>query len=178
MSVRLFYLTSSDEITQSADFQERDQTVHVLDLLRDLLPPPSSSDADSYPTRIPLYTGLLLAHALRGIFHPSAPIYPIASRFLLQRPVLDERDVPLLYGMLYSANDEWRREQGWMVRFLAEGCAGELEWRVLRRRHTWDLVATLFGSASETIVRLGVLQVCALVRCSCETDARCRSWLI
>ena len=114
-----------------------------------------------------MYTTLLLAHAVRGLFHPAAPIYPIASRFLLQRPALDIRDIPLLYGMLYSASVDggWRKEQAWILRFLADGTVGELEWRVLRRRHTWDLIATVFGASADPAVRWGILQV-SIVPCS------------
>ncbi|KAH7101182.1 ribosome 60S biogenesis N-terminal-domain-containing protein [Auriculariales sp. MPI-PUGE-AT-0066] len=151
----------------SIAFQERDQTMYILNLLRDTIPTPPNDAKSTCPERVPLYTTLLLAHALRGLYHPAAPIYPITSRFLLQRDALDVRDVPLLYSMLYSAATDgaWRREQAWILRFLADGTAGELEWRVLRRRHTWDLVATLFGSTSDQAVRSGVLQLLANLTC-------------
>lgn len=141
-------------------FHEQPQTVHILDLLRDLLPRPTLTEP-AYHRRLPLYATLLLAHASRGVFQPSSPTYPLTARFLLQRPEFDATDVPMLYGMLYSSSDDWRREQVWMLRFIADGMLGGAEWRVFKRRHTWDLLATLFESTGEkdTHVRPGVLHV-------------------
>lgn len=54
--------------------------------------------------------------------------------------------------MLYSTleNDfgskegSWKRERIWMLKFLADGMRGSIDWAVLQRRHTWDLLATMF----------------------------------
>ena len=135
--------------------QEKPHVLHILNLLKDL-PPCAPSDIP----RLPTYTTLLLAHAFRALFYPSNFIYPLTARFLLQRPALDASDVPLLFGMLYSAADEWKKERAWIVRFLADGMAGSEEWRVLRRRHTWDLLASLFQAEDrDRALRRGVLEV-------------------
>lgn len=77
--------------------------------------------------------------------------------------MLDTTDVPLLFGMLYSSSDEnWKKERGWMIRFLADGMVGSEDWRVLKRRHTWDLLASLFQSADgsqDGALRMGILEV-------------------
>jgi nucleolar pre-ribosomal-associated protein 1 len=54
----------------------------------------------------------------------------------------------MLYGMLYSSSDDWRRERSWILKFIADAMlgAGDEEWKVFRRRHTWDLLAGLFQS--------------------------------
>jgi nucleolar pre-ribosomal-associated protein 1 len=121
------------------------------------------ADAAEPPRQLPTYTTLLLMHALRAIFSPSNFIYPVTARFLLQRPTLDTTDVPMLFGMLYSSSDDnWKKERGWMIRFLADGMVGSEDWRVLKRRHTWDLLASLFQStdaADDNALRLGVLEV-------------------
>ena len=90
-------------------------------------------------------------------------MYPLTSRFLLQRPELDKGDVPMLFSLLYSSSDDWRKERAWIVRFLADGMKSSQDWKVLTRRHTWDLLATLFqASDTDSALRIGILDVCPL----------------
>ncbi|KAG6897168.1 hypothetical protein C0992_003674 [Termitomyces sp. T32_za158] len=139
---------------ENADLQERPHVLHVLTLLKDALPVPSNGP----PRRLPSHTTLLLAHSLRGIFYPSNFMYPITARFLLQRPELDTSDVPLLYNMLYSSSDEWKKERGWIIRFLSDGMMSSDDWKVLKGRHTWDLLASLFQSSQDDrALRAGIL---------------------
>lgn len=62
----------------------------------------------------------LFAHAFRTIGEPSSYLYPLISAFLLRRPTMDFRDVPMLYDMLYAAGQGSKRERRWMVRFLRD----------------------------------------------------------
>ncbi|GJE99428.1 ribosome 60S biogenesis N-terminal-domain-containing protein [Phanerochaete sordida] len=150
-------------ILQNADMQEQPHVVYVLELLKNIY----SDDSPEQPPRIPAYTTLHLAHALRGVFYPATFTYPLTSRFLLQRHEFDVNDVPLLYSTLYSAGDQWKKERTWIVRFLAEGMVGRQEWRVLKRRHTWDLLATMFQSEShDQTFRRNVLEVLASLTCN------------
>lgn len=135
--------------------QERPHVLHILDLLKNVL----SKTSEDVP-RVPAYSTLLLAHALRGVFYPATFTYPLTARFLLQRPELDVHDVPMLFGMLYSASDEWKKERWWIVRLIAEGMIGGDEWKVLERRHTWDLLASLFQAEDKDMpLRRGILEV-------------------
>jgi len=136
--------------------QEKSQTLYVLHLLKNIMhPTPNHS-----PRRLPTYTTLILLHALRAIFYPSNFIYPRTARFLLQRPEIDIGDVPMLFSMLYSSSDEWKKERGWIIRMLADGMVSTADWRVLKRRHTWDLLASLFqGSQKDKALRAGILEV-------------------
>ena len=94
--------------------------------------------------QLPSYATLILSHAIRGVFYPSNFIYPLTARFLLQRPELDIKDVTLLYGMLYSGSDDWKRQRTWIVRFLGDGLNNEQDWEIMKSRHTWDLLASIF----------------------------------
>ncbi|KAF9445509.1 hypothetical protein P691DRAFT_805556 [Macrolepiota fuliginosa MF-IS2] len=157
-------LASMLKCIESEDFQEKAHVMHVLNLLKNLLPPPQ---ADEPPRRLPSYTTLILAYALRGIFYPSNFIYPLTARFLLQRPELDDNDVPMLYSMLYSNADDWKKERSWIIRFLADGMASSDDWKVLKRRHTWDLLASLFQSSeSDHALRRGAFEVIANLTCN------------
>ncbi|KAJ8490078.1 hypothetical protein ONZ51_g2525 [Trametes cubensis] len=148
---------------EHADLQEKPHVMHILNLLKDLTTSAPTEDAP----RLPAYTTLLLAHAFRGVFYPSNFIYPLTARFLLQRPTLDAADVPMLYGMLYSSSDDWKKERVWIVRFLSDGIVANDEWRILKRRHTWDLLASLFQSEErDRTLRRGVLEVLANATCN------------
>lgn len=143
---------------QSADMQEKPHVIYLLNLLRDQMP---TLIGGSGPPRLPTYASLVLCHALRGIFYPSNFIYPLTARFLLQRAELDSQDVPMLLGMLYSnSDDNWRRERAWIVRFLADGMTSAQDWKISRKRHTWDLVASMFqGFSQDHALRNGILEV-------------------
>ncbi|KAJ7069818.1 ribosome 60S biogenesis N-terminal-domain-containing protein [Mycena amicta] len=148
-----------------ADMQEQPHVVYVLNILRNTLPSSSAGPL----RRLPSYTTLVLAHALRGIFYPSNFIYPVTARFLLQRPTLDTTDVPLLYGMLYNSGDDWKKERGWIIRFISDGMMSTDDWRVLKRRHTWELLAGLFQSSEHAIsLRSSILEVLANLTCNTQ----------
>jgi nucleolar pre-ribosomal-associated protein 1 len=111
-------------------FHERDQLVYTLRLIRHVLPSPDTDDtvdaARPHDTaRLPTLTSLFIAHALRAIANPGHFLYPLTSRFLLQRPTFDAYDVPMLFGMLYSYSDEFKRERGWIIRLLRDGVRSE-----------------------------------------------------
>lgn len=135
---------------------EKPHVLHILNLLKDQY---RHSPSQLTPDRLPTYTTLHLSHSLRGVFYPSQFTYPMSARYLLQRPELDVSDVPMLYATLYSADDQWKRDRAWMVRFLGDGMVGKAEWKVLRRRHTWDLVASQFQATADRAFRQGALKV-------------------
>ncbi|KAI0092903.1 ribosome 60S biogenesis N-terminal-domain-containing protein [Irpex rosettiformis] len=150
-------------VLQDADFQERPHVLYILDLLRDVY---AKNTPDQHAPRLPVYITLHLAHALRGVFYPSNFTYPLTARFLLQRPELDTNDMPLLYSMLYSVSDQWRKERAWIVRFMSDGMVGRQEWKILRKRHTWDLLASMFHSEeSDLHLRRSILELLANLTC-------------
>ncbi|KAI0938875.1 hypothetical protein AcW1_004074 [Taiwanofungus camphoratus] len=149
-------------ILQDADMHEKPYVDYILNLLKNLLFGIEGSDSP----RLSAFATLLLAHALRGIFYPSNFIYPLTARFLLQRPEIDDHDVPMLFGMLYSSSDEWKKERGWIVRFLSDGMVSSEEWKVMKRRHTWDLLASLFQSEGDHILKRGILELLANLTCN------------
>ncbi|KAF8122115.1 hypothetical protein EV363DRAFT_1301417 [Boletus edulis] len=154
----LCQIANLEESVQKYDMHETPQVLYVFHLLKNVLHPPSN--VGDPPRRLPTFTTLILLHALRGIFYPSNFIYPRTARFLLQRPELDVSDVPMLFGMLYSNSDDWKKERGWMLRMLGDGMASTDDWKVLRRRHTWDLVASLFQSSrNDSAMHAGILEV-------------------
>lgn len=134
---------------------EKGQVLHILNLLRDVVAPLS----DKAVARLSPLMTLILAHALRGVFYPANFVYPISIRFLLQRPALDPSDVPVLYDMLYSNSNVWKKERIWIIGFLEDGLLESMGWRTLKRRHTWDLLASMFQDSQDHALRHPVLKV-------------------
>ncbi|KAG1740308.1 ribosome 60S biogenesis N-terminal-domain-containing protein [Suillus lakei] len=148
-----------------SDMQEKQHALYIFNLLKNLIKPSS----DGSPLRLPSFASLILSHALRGVFYPSNFIYPRTARFLLQRPELDVTDVPMLYGMLYGSSDDWKKERGWIVRFLSDGMMSTEDWKVLKRRHTWELLASLVqSSVRDQVLRRAVLEVLANLTCNVQ----------
>jgi nucleolar pre-ribosomal-associated protein 1 len=119
-------------IGQVTAFQERPQLLQTLRQLRHSIPAPTqiaSTDPDAQPQtkipRLPTIMSLFFAHTLRALASPSHFLYPLASRFLLQRPTFDAADVPMLYGCLYASGEGWKRERGWIVRLIRDGMRSE-----------------------------------------------------
>lgn len=140
------------------DMQEKQHVLYIFNLLKNLIKP--SFDGPSL--RLPLHPSLIQSHALHGVFYPSNFIYLRTARFLLQRPELDVTDVPMLYGMLYGSSNDWKKERGWIVRCLSDSLMSTEDWKVLKRRHTWELLSSLVqSSVRDKALRRTVLEVLA-----------------
>ena len=179
-----FVLAKSFAIIKETDFQEQTQVLYTLFLLRHACPPPAAPSRT--PHRAPSMITLFFAHTLRAIGTPSSFLYPATSRFLLQRPQVDAGDVPLLYSMLYSSDDEWKQERGWMIRLVRDGmqsaqvrphsapsslfCRFTLtrimhrflqDWRILQRRHTFSLLISLHQSTGDAVAQRSIVEAIA-----------------
>lgn len=134
---------------QHADFFEKDQLLVIFDALRNAyVAGQNASNIGVAP--LPLTTTLFAAHSLRAIAHPSLYLYPPISRFLLQRAApLDQSDVPLLYSFLYASSQQspaYRQERLFILRYVTASLrfGGRSDWRVMKRRHVWHAVCSLY----------------------------------
>ncbi|RXK38093.1 hypothetical protein M231_04652 [Tremella mesenterica] len=141
---------------KTVTFHERAQLIYFLRLLRHSIPPPS--EITSSPSRLPPLITLFFAHVLRTLANPSHFLYPLISRFFLQRPTFDPEDVPLLFGMLYASGDFHKRERTWIIRFLRDGVRTAHDWKILQRRNTFTLLSTIYQSSLDPSLRRLILQ--------------------
>ncbi|KAG1758268.1 hypothetical protein EDD22DRAFT_850174 [Suillus occidentalis] len=65
----------------------------------------------------------------------------------------------MLYGMIYGSSNDWKQERGWIVRFLSDGMTSTEDEKVLKRRHTWELLSSLVqSSVRDQALRRAVLE--------------------
>ena len=108
---------------------------------------------------IPALIAMFLARAAALIGRPDRDMYPLVHRFLLQRPEVDQNDVPMLYQLLYTSGRHPVDERRWLLALVGEGLVRPQDWRILRRRRTLDLLASLYhGERDEARSRELVLQ--------------------
>lgn len=100
--------------SQPLSFREKDEIILVLTHARNCI----FSQAGE---PIPAVIALFLANCIAIMGTPESALYPAFSRFLLQRPVLDQRDVPMFYLLFYSTSEEPVDDHRWLLKFLAEG---------------------------------------------------------
>lgn len=186
-----FVLSVAEKRVSQVAFHEQLQLLHTLQLVRHACTPctPAASgpsgaedkEEEGKQPRLPSLTALFVAHALRSLASPSSFLYPLSSRFLLQRPTLDVADVPLLYSSLYSSSENARRERSWLLRLLRDGTRSAADIRILKRRHVPSLLATLIHASSDAGFRrsaLGVLEQIASVPDGRRRGLRSlRAWL-
>ncbi|KAE8233938.1 hypothetical protein CF326_g1023 [Tilletia indica] len=137
-------------IVEATSFNEKGHLLLILDAAKNT---DMSQGDDTEP--LPLTTSLFLAHSLHAVANPALFTYPLFAHFLLQRPIVDESDVPMLYNMLSSSSENSAREREWILRFLRDciRSGGRLEWRILKRRHVWELICSLYTSQNKSEAR-------------------------
>ncbi|ORY47184.1 ribosome 60S biogenesis N-terminal-domain-containing protein [Leucosporidium creatinivorum] len=127
---------------EALTFREKDEIVLILTQARNCI---YSSAGEAIPSVIALF----LANCMHIIGTPESTLYPAFTRFLLQRPILDQRDVPMFYLLFYTTSDEPVEDHRWLLRFLAEGLVRSQDWKIYRRRQTFELLASLLQTSKQ-----------------------------
>lgn len=99
---------------QPLPFREKDEITLIVNHARNCI---FSQVGEPIPSVIALF----LANCMAIAGTPESPLYPPLSRFLLQRSLLDQRDVPMFYLLFYATSEEPVEDQRWLFKFLAEG---------------------------------------------------------
>lgn len=95
-------------------FRERDEVILVISHAKNCV---YSQQGEAIPAIIALF----LSHCIYMISTPESSMYPAFSKFLLQRPLLDQRDVPMFYLLFFTTSDEPQEDHKWLLKFLSEG---------------------------------------------------------
>ncbi|KAA6426422.1 MAG: hypothetical protein FRX49_03533 [Trebouxia sp. A1-2] len=93
--------------------------------------------------------GVIAAFAAEAVFvlmSPGCAVYPPLNKLLLKRSELNIQEVPLMYQLLVSGNQQHSEEQVWIVQLLAAGLRGPLDAQLYRRRFVVELLMNLHDS--------------------------------
>lgn len=123
---------------------------------------------------------------MQNVGTPEAFEYPLIWKYLLSKPVMDLKDLPLFYNLFYSASDDSTRDRRWLFTLLLDGvhtiavctmligyCTAskaradsstslQQDWQILKRRQVVDLLISYLNgglASDESDMRLSVLKV-------------------
>ncbi|KDE02566.1 hypothetical protein MVLG_06882 [Microbotryum lychnidis-dioicae p1A1 Lamole] len=138
--------------SRASVFPERDELALVLHMSRQCI-----YRVNGEP--VPAVISLFLCCCVLALGTPASTLYPAFMQFLLQRSQVDQHDVPMFYATLYSSSALPEEERKWLVLFLGHGLMRAQDWRILRRRQSFELLVSLFESAQhDSFLRLHILQ--------------------
>ncbi|KAJ1327196.1 hypothetical protein BSLG_010538 [Batrachochytrium salamandrivorans] len=141
-----FILCRAYTSIRDSDMKERNQIMLLLQSLKNAIVPLNDSRT-ALPPPIPTVIATFCAHALMILLKPEMGIFLPVSRHLLQRSILDMRDIPLLHTLFYSTSDFPSRERAWILRMLSVGLKSLTDFRIYQRRHTIETLMSYFHSS-------------------------------
>ncbi|TIB66612.1 hypothetical protein E3P77_02195 [Wallemia ichthyophaga] len=146
-------------ILNKRNFTEKAELEYLLQNFRNTIP---QHEMHEEVPRQPTLITAFVSHATRAIVNPSNHAYPLIMRFLLQRPQLDVKNVPLFFDLLLSYGEDRRWERGWILKLLRDGVKSSYDWLMMKRRHNWDVLATLYESSTDDIAIKTLIEEVAL----------------
>ncbi|KAA1068102.1 hypothetical protein PGTUg99_016542 [Puccinia graminis f. sp. tritici] len=79
---------------------------------------------------------------------PESALHQPLSRFLLQRAVIDAKDVPMLYSLLYSSAEMPAEGHLWLMQMLHDGLCTTIDWKIMNHRQTFEILISLVHSST------------------------------
>lgn len=121
-----------------ARFREKKQIFHLLTYLK-------NSITEEF-CRLSTLMTCFVARVAHILLKPEHPFYIMMNSFLLQRPALDLRDLPLFYNMFNSSTMQHASERSWMLQLLVDGMKDSPDYYLYKRRHVIELALSYHDS--------------------------------
>jgi len=123
---------------EGARFKERKQIFHLLTCLKN-----SITEANC---RISSLMVCFIARVANILLKPEHSFYIMMNSFLLQRPALNLRDLPLFFTMFNSSSMQHVTERSWMLQLLVDGMKDSPNYYLYKRRHVIELALSYHDS--------------------------------
>ncbi|KAM7446686.1 nucleolar pre-ribosomal-associated protein 1 [Porites harrisoni] len=123
---------------EGSRFKERKQIFHLLKCLQNGI-----TEANY---RISSLMTCFVARVTFILLRREHPFYLMMNNFLLQRPALDIRNLPLFYSMFNSSTMQHVSERSWMLQLLVDGMKDSPDYYLYKRRHVIELALSYHDS--------------------------------
>ncbi|RUS32619.1 hypothetical protein BC938DRAFT_474885 [Jimgerdemannia flammicorona] len=146
-------------LCQHATFREKKQILLLLDSLKNAITD-CGDHLDPMTQRIPTIITVFVAHAFAILLQPAHFMYPHVNRFLLQRPFIDLEDIPMFYSLFNTSSFNFKKDRVWMLRLISAGLKCPEDYKLLKRRHVWDIISSFYNSQmADGITRKIVVEI-------------------
>ncbi|XP_068755165.1 nucleolar pre-ribosomal-associated protein 1-like isoform X2 [Montipora capricornis] len=123
---------------EGAHFKESKQIFHLLKYLKNGI-----TEANC---RLSSVMACFVSRMADILLKPEHPFYVTMNSFLLQRPSLQLRDLPLFYSMFNSGTMEHMTERSWMLQLLVDGMKDNPDYYLYKRRQVFELTLSYHNS--------------------------------
>ncbi|RUP46033.1 ribosome 60S biogenesis N-terminal-domain-containing protein [Jimgerdemannia flammicorona] len=146
-------------LLEHATFREKKQILLLLDSLKNAITD-CGDHLDPMTQRIPTIITVFVAHAFAILLQPAHFMYPHVNRFLLQRPFIDLEDIPMFYSLFNTSSFNFKKDRVWMLRLISAGLKCPEDYKLLKRRHVWDIISSFYNSQmADGITRKIVVEI-------------------
>ncbi|GBC41626.2 ribosome 60S biogenesis N-terminal-domain-containing protein [Rhizophagus irregularis DAOM 181602=DAOM 197198] len=143
-------------LLETTNFREKKQILLLLNLLKNSITNRDNDDIQRIPTIITIF----IAHSLYIFMNPGHFMYPLINRFLLQRPFLDLKDIPMFYSLFQSSTNNYQKEKVWILRLLSAGLKTYDDYKIFNRRHIWNIISCYYTSPlADNITRKLIIEI-------------------
>jgi Nucleolar pre-ribosomal-associated protein 1/Ribosome 60S biogenesis N-terminal len=121
------------------DFREKAQLLALLTAFKNTI-------TEEFQ-QLPCVSASFVSSAIDIAMKPDHSMYKAVNRFVLRRPHLDFKDVPMFYNLFNSGNAaSFRTDRLWLLRVVLDGFHTRMDHHVLQRRHTFAVLMSFFNS--------------------------------
>lgn len=118
---------------------------------------------------IPSLITVFLYESLNILMKPQNNLYKSINKFLINKPSIDLKDIPMFYTLLNSGNEEYKSDRGWIMRYLLKALQTKEDYNTCLKKHIFTVLFSYFDSSiADTYTRLLILRI--VKRCTNITD--------
>ena len=141
MSIRkLAYsiLTLYNGHLDSARFREKSQITYLLMLLKHSV----EKEYMKFPS---IWTSYCIQY-IKFILKPDHHLYTVLNNALLQKPIINVKELPVFFSLFSSYHVEHTIERGWLLKLLADGLKDLSDYYLYKKYHVFELLLAFYES--------------------------------
>ncbi|XP_019850341.1 PREDICTED: uncharacterized protein LOC109581046 [Amphimedon queenslandica] len=122
-------------LMNSNRFTERSLIMALMEILCNSVPEVNA--------RLSVLTSSFFAKAVSLFVHTEEPMFPMVADYMIKKPFLDSKDIPLYSALVHTTKDE---ERSWVIELLCDGLKCSSDYQIYRKHSVLSYLMALYNS--------------------------------
>lgn len=127
-----------NEQVEVSRFREKNQITYFLMVLK-------NSVCEEYMRWTSIWCAFFIRY-LHFLLRPDQHLYSIISNCIIQKPVMNVKELPVFLPLFNSSSLEHTLERGWVLRLLADGFKDQTDYYLYKKYHVFELLMAFYDS--------------------------------